>query len=707
MKNYKNKVYLFLYVSLVIVLGSFTILFVNFRKQVRLQNTILVIENNLIQTDSLINNLLQIESDKRGFQITGDVTYLKDFYKIKSGCRRNLDILALNSVNPKDFQIINHIDAMVGTRLSTLDSGISIFRTQGTEAATNFMQDPRKKNMRTQLGIELAGLKNRFQSHLQQTTLAINEKGNRNVGGLLILLVVFVMLMLVAARTFRRHQKKMLLSHLKFKQAQHIGKIGSWEWDFKSGKMKWSNEQFRLFGEEREEFAPSFENYLVFLDATEQLRTKKLMNDAIDRIADFSIEHEIIRRDGSRLTIYEEGTVIYDERTGAPSGMFGISQDISERKRTEAELHQAREKYQAIVDYSADGIYQSTPDGKFIMVNPGMAVIFGYDSPEQMIRMISNIGSQIYANPEEREAMAELIRIYGHVENYEVQVFTRDKSIIWVSANIRFVPGQQGQEGYFEGTLEDITSRKAAEEEIMQLNRNLDQFANITAHDLQEPIRMVSGFLGLLDKKFGHQIDEQGKSYILRAKDGADRMSILIRDLLEYSRSGNQAAKIEPVDLKHVLDLVHQDLEIVMDKKDALLFIPNSLPVVEGAQSALYRLFLNLVSNGMKFSRKDCPPEVRIHVEDTGDHWKFTVEDNGIGIAETDQPKLFQAFQRLHKREEYPGTGLGLVTCKKIVEMHGGKIWMNSIPGQGTSFIFTLSKLPGSFIEQPIGLRRA
>src|SRR6185369_4375467 len=171
---------------------------------------------------------------------------------------------------------------------------------------------------------------------------------------------------------------------------------------------------------------------------------------------------------------------------------------------------------------------------------------------------------------------------------------------------------------------------KKAEEEILQLNRELDQFANITAHDLQEPIRMVSGFLGLLDKKYNNVLDEQGKSYIFRAKDGADRMTILIRDLLEFSRSGNKSAKKEAVDLSEVIDLVKKDLSIVMSDTGATLQTPQSLPVVTGTSSALYRLFLNLTSNGIKFRKKDTAPVIELCTKELSDSWQFTLKDNGI-----------------------------------------------------------------------------
>jgi len=166
----------------------------------------------------------------------------------------------------------------------------------------------------------------------------------------------------------------------------------------------------------------------------------------------------------------------------------------------------------------------------------------------------------------------------------------------------------------------------------------------------------------------------------------------LIKDLLEFSRSGNKAAKKEDVDLGIVMDLVNKDLSIAVADSGTLLNIPESLPVVKGTPSAIYRLFLNLISNGIKFRKKDTTPVITLAVNEFPDLWEFTLQDNGIGVAEKDKSKLFQAFHRLHRRDEYPGTGLGLVTCKKIVETHGGKIWMTSEVGKGTGFHFTINK---------------
>lgn len=692
MRSYKRKILIFLLVSLLIVVGSFTILFLNFRKQLNLQDRILVIQANLTHTDSIITNLLQVESDKRAFQITSDISYLKNFYVIRTGCNGSIDRLKSNVSDKATISIISEVDRLMELRLANMDSGLAVFRKNGAEAAIIFMQDPNKRSIRERLALQLHSLKSSFQEALQSTTAGINKKSEQNIIGLLVLVLVFISLMFIAARTFRRAQHRVIMNHLKFKEAQRIAKIGSWEWNFKTNRLKWSQEQFRIFGETRGEFELTYKGYLTHFPIQEQQKIMDLMHNAIDAKTEFIIEHDIRRRDGTSLTVMERGNLILDKDNN-PVGMFGTTQDISERKDYEKQLLQAELKYRSIIDNSADGIYQSTPDGKFVMVNPSMAGIFGYASPAEMIYQVQNIGIQIYADPADRQNMSEMITRQGHIENYEMQVLKKDGSRIWVSANIRILRNDDGTVQFYEGILEDISERKRAEEEILQLNKSLEQFANITAHDLQEPIRMVSGFLGLLEKKYAAALDEQGKGYIFRAKDGADRMSILIRDLLEFSRSGNKAAKKEPVNLESVIDLVQKDMSIVMQDTSAGLYVPEKMPVVEGTHSALYRLFLNLVSNGIKFRKKDTSPQVSILLNEQTDCWEFTVQDNGIGVPEKDQPKLFQAFQRLHRKEDYPGTGLGLVTCKKIVETHGGKIWMTSEFGKGTAFHFTLPKM--------------
>jgi len=380
------------------------------------------------------------------------------------------------------------------------------------------------------------------------------------------------------------------------------------------------------------------------------------------------------------------------DETGAISYFEGTLEDITDRKKGEEQLLNMSNRLQLAIDATSIGIWDWDIANNSTVWDKEMYRIYNVDVNDP--RTISEAW-EATVHPDDLERVSGELQaaINGEKEyDTEFRIIWKDKTIHHVKGNALVQRNQAGEAVRMIGTNADITERKEAEEEILQLNQNLDQFANITAHDLQEPIRMVSGFLGLLEKKYTDVLDEQGKSYVFRAKDGADRMSILIKDLLEFSRSGNKAAKKESVDLLTVMDLVNKDLTIVVADTKAILNIPESLPIVTGTQSALYRLFLNLISNGIKFRKKDAVPEIALTVNELQDYWEFKLQDNGIGVAEKDQPKLFQAFQRLHRRDEYPGTGLGLVTCKKIVETHGGKIWMTSEAGKGTAFHFTINK---------------
>jgi light-regulated signal transduction histidine kinase (bacteriophytochrome) len=223
---------------------------------------------------------------------------------------------------------------------------------------------------------------------------------------------------------------------------------------------------------------------------------------------------------------------------------------------------------------------------------------------------------------------------------------------------------------------------------LKERNKDLEQFAYVASHDLQEPLRMVSSFLQLLERRFGTDLDPTAQEYIHYAVDGAQRMQGLIRDLLSYSRIGTHGRPLEPTSSEEAFETAMQDLRVAIEEADAHV-TRDALPVVCGDRAQLAQLFQNLLSNAIKFRGKG-PAEVHISAEPAGTHWEFRVRDRGIGIAPEHAERIFQIFQRLHTRDDYEGTGIGLAICKKIVERHGGRIWVESEPGQGTTFHFTL-----------------
>lgn len=253
--------------------------------------------------------------------------------------------------------------------------------------------------------------------------------------------------------------------------------------------------------------------------------------------------------------------------------------------------------------------------------------------------------------------------------------------------------------------LKDITERKLSETRLNELNeqlqkhakdlaisnKELEDFAYVASHDLQEPLRMVTGFLGQIEKKYGSIIGAKGKEYIHYAVDGAKRMRQMILDLLEFSKVGGIEEKEEFVDLNEVVAEITLLSKERINETHAIINVA-PLPSLRTNKAPIRHLFFNLVSNALKYQKGQQPAIIDISAEQTSTHWQFTIKDNGIGIEQQYFDKIFILFQRLHNKDEYSGTGIGLSVCKKIIENMGGKIWVESEWGKGSTFYFTIPK---------------
>jgi signal transduction histidine kinase len=239
----------------------------------------------------------------------------------------------------------------------------------------------------------------------------------------------------------------------------------------------------------------------------------------------------------------------------------------------------------------------------------------------------------------------------------------------------------------------DDVSFKASE--LQRSNRELEQFAYVASHDLQEPLRKVASFCQMLEARYSDQLDERARQYIAYAVDGAKRMQGLINDLLAFSRVGQPGAHFRPVDLNEVAGQAVSELEAAVEDSDATITV-DRLPVITGDRTLLIQLFANLMGNSMKFRRVDVAPVIRFTADQNGNEWEFACQDNGIGIEPAYRERVFVIFQRLHPRDAYPGTGIGLALCRKIVDFHGGKIWVEETPAgtPGTTIRWTLPTSP-------------
>jgi PAS domain S-box-containing protein len=355
-------------------------------------------------------------------------------------------------------------------------------------------------------------------------------------------------------------------------------------------------------------------------------------------------------------------------------------------------LKESEEKYRNIVETTNEGILAIDSELKITFVNKQMMQMLGYTQEEMIGRPWCDFFD------EEGKAAAKLNmkkRRQGLDEVHEFRLLRKDGSPFWVLVSSKAL---QDKDGKFAGSLSmlyDISERKKAEEvlklkmeELRRSNEELEQFAYVSSHDLQEPLRMISSYLQLLQRRYQGKLDEKADKYIYFAVDGAVRMQTLINDLLELSRVATRAREPEPTNSELVLDQVLSSLDLYI-KQNRATITHDSLPEVIADSTQLGQLFQNLIANGIKF-HSEKPPEIYVSAEKKANEWLFSVKDNGIGIDPQYFEKIFEVFKRLHKKENYPGTGIGLAICKKIVERHGGCIWVESEVGKGATFYFTL-----------------
>lgn len=286
----------------------------------------------------------------------------------------------------------------------------------------------------------------------------------------------------------------------------------------------------------------------------------------------------------------------------------------------------------------------------------------------------------------------------------ELEIITAKGNPKWVRA-IGKAEFRNGVCARLMGSFQDITNRKNQEIELTKLNEileeralklqqsneELEQFAYVASHDLQEPLRMVTSFLSLLERKYDGQLDDKAKQYIHFAVDGAKRMRQIILDLLEFSRVGRIREELDHVNLNTILEsVIALNKERIAETKAQIIY--KKLPTIESYETPVYQVLQNLISNSLKYHSTNEEPRIEITIEDKEQEWLFSVKDNGIGIEPSYHAKVFQLFQRLHTKTEYSGSGIGLSLCKKIIEDLKGKIWIESEEGKGCNFLFTLPK---------------
>jgi len=400
---------------------------------------------------------------------------------------------------------------------------------------------------------------------------------------------------------------------------------------------------------------------------------------------------------------------------GKVSHYSTIAFDLSERKQLEEELHRHQQqleklvevrtqtmvatqaKFRAYFENAQIGMAITSLDRQWEETNNRLCEMLGYSQVE-----LANLTWEDLTHPDDLASdRAKFDKLLDGTEDsysLEKRFICKSGEIIYTMLTVACVRKEDGSPDYFAATIQDISLRKQAEnrlKEALQVlaasNRELEQFAYVASHDLQEPLRTITSYIQLIERRFCAELDDDAQEFINYVVEAAARMKTLINDLLEYSRIGRKDLPNEDVDLNQVVANISSQIQLSIDETGTELQVDH-LPTLRGVRSQFNQLFHNLISNAIKFRRKDVPLTIRISAKEIGEFWEISLQDNGIGIEAQYFDRIFTIFQRLHTVKEYPGTGIGLAQCKKIVERYKGTIHLQSIPGEGTTFIIRLPK---------------
>ena len=403
-----------------------------------------------------------------------------------------------------------------------------------------------------------------------------------------------------------------------------------------------------------------------------------------------SFETQRLTKDGRLLDVWLTVTKLLDDK-GKVIGIASTERDITARKRAEEALRSASVYNRNLIEASLDPLVMISPEGKITDVNRETELVTGCGREE----LVGTDFSDYFTEPERARAGYRQVFQDGVVRDYVLEIRHRDGRVTPVLYSASVYRDEAGKvKGVF-AAARDISERKRAEallketlEDLKHSNTELEQFAFVTSHDLQEPLRMVASYMQLIEKRYKGKLDADADEFIGYAVDGAVRMKTMINDLLNFSRLGTKGKEAASTDCQLILSTVLTNLSMVIEETKSEI-TSDPLPLVKGDEAQLVRLFQNLIDNAIKFRGGDAP---RIHIscKPQNGSYLFSIRDNGIGIDPRYFDRIFIIFQRLHGTEQYPGTGIGLAMCKKIVDRHRGKIWIESEPGKGTTFYFTL-----------------
>ncbi|MBC8123832.1 MAG: PAS domain S-box protein, partial [Gemmatimonadaceae bacterium] len=379
-------------------------------------------------------------------------------------------------------------------------------------------------------------------------------------------------------------------------------------------------------------------------------------------------------------------------------GVASLGQDVSERRRAEEALQKAEAKYRSIFENAVEGIFQTTPDGRFLSANPALAGIYGYESSDALIEQITDIARQLYVETDRRTQFIGLMEQYNVVSEFESQVWQRDGSTIWISEDVRAVRNADGVLLYYEGIIEDITERKGAQIEIQralekerELSELKSRFVSTTSHEFRTPLTAILSSTELLERYSHHWPPEKQRKHFQRIQAAVRNMTRLLEDILIIGQE--EADKLEycpvPVEIGQFCHGLVEELRLGVESPSVVTSICSAHCLRVNLDEKLLRYTLsNLLSNAIKYSRSGSTVHLKVSCE--SEYMVFEVRDQGIGIPPDEIHQVFESFHRATNVGTIPGTGLGLAIVKRSVDRQGGRIAVESEVGVGSTFTVTI-----------------
>ncbi|ADB61237.1 PAS/PAC sensor signal transduction histidine kinase [Haloterrigena turkmenica DSM 5511] len=492
----------------------------------------------------------------------------------------------------------------------------------------------------------------------------------------------------------KEHERELEDTKSQLEAATEAGAVGTWEWHVRTDEMIVGPSFARTFGvnPEAARDGVSLDRFVEAVHEDDRDRVAAEIEEVVETCGEYESEYRVRDADGELRWVVARGHIECAEN-GEAMTFPGALTDITERKRAELRLEQTTEQLATLFEILPVGVVVADSDGGFVEANETAKEIWGGDvfDVESVAEYERYTGWWAESDePVEPEEWTMSRVLEGEEvtdpDIYEIETVDGARRIIQAEG----MPVWDADGDVTRGvvTISDITERRAYQRKLEESNERLEQFAYAASHDLQEPLRMVTSYLQLLESRYADAFDEDGREFLEFAVDGADRMRAMIDGLLEYSRVETRGDPFEPTDLNDVLEDVRSDLQLQIEESGAEI-TTEDLPRVNGDVDQLRQLFQNLLSNAIIYSGEGSP-RVRVDARRRGRQWVISVEDNGIGIDPEDQERIFTVFDRLHSREEYEGTGIGLALCERIVERHGGEIWVDSEAGDGATFSMTL-----------------